>query len=127
MARERWGSPQRVDDCYPTEAAAAVGDLRARGVPVVTTTNPLILDEFAPEDAYLVTRGPDGVPVATRFADMPQIRARLAVYGGLGAVWVSYADGEDEAPLLRGEPRPDSGTWGVRRRAPEPAPTAKPT
>lgn len=72
---------------------------------VVATHSPLVINEMKPEEVTVLTRTPEDGTRATLIKDTPGFEERAKVYA-LGELWVSYADGVEEAPLLKGEPRP---------------------
>ncbi|MCC6995231.1 MAG: ATP-binding protein [Deltaproteobacteria bacterium] len=74
---------------------------------VLATHSPLVVNELQPDEVSLVTRRSleEGTRV-TPIRDTPNFAKRHSVYS-LGELWLSYADGIDESPLL--EARPDVG------------------
>jgi len=70
---------------------------------LIATHNPLVLNELLAEEVTVLTRDAAGTH-ATRIKDTPNFEERSQVYA-LGELWLSYANGADEAPLLRGEAR----------------------
>ena len=72
---------------------------------LLATHSPLVVNELEPNEVSVVTRPSNevGTQVVT-LKDTPNFYERSSVYS-LGELWVSYADGETEAPLLKGEPR----------------------
>jgi predicted ATPase len=71
---------------------------------VLATHSPLVINELEPHEVSVVTRGADGTK-AVLMKDTPNFAERSKAYS-LGELWVSYANGEDEKPLLEGGPRP---------------------
>lgn len=72
---------------------------------ILATHNPLVINELEPNEVTVVTRTKDHGTKATLMKDTPNFDERSKVYA-LGELWLSYANGEDEAPLLQGGPRP---------------------
>jgi energy-coupling factor transporter ATP-binding protein EcfA2 len=67
---------------------------------ILATHSPLVINELEPHEVSVVTRGANGT-TATVMKDTPDFAERSKVYS-LGELWVSYANGDDEAPLLAG-------------------------
>jgi predicted ATPase len=70
---------------------------------VIATHSPLVINELKPNEVTVVTRDESGThckPIGETpgFADPSKIYA-------LGELWLSYANGKDEAPLLKGVAR----------------------
>jgi hypothetical protein len=63
----------------------------------------LVVNELRPEEVTVVTRDETGTH-ASLIRDTPEFEERSKVYA-LGELWVSYANGVDEAPLLKGGAR----------------------
>jgi len=72
---------------------------------IIATHSPLVVNELQPEEVTVVTRSREHGSKATLMKDTPNFEERSKVYA-LGELWLSYANGEDEAPLLEGGPRP---------------------
>ncbi len=104
---------------HPSRIADVVAVLRSiteRGIQVLMATHsPLVVNELRPDEVTVVTRkppqgteSPQGTTL-TPISDTPHFEDRSKVYA-LGELWLSYADGELEAPLLdglhAGEPEP---------------------
>ena len=53
----------------------------------------------------MTLKGLEAGTKATRIKDTPGFEERAKVYA-LGELWLNYANGEDEGPLLQGDPRP---------------------
>lgn len=68
---------------------------------LIATHSPLVVNELQPDEVSIVTRKPDTGTKVTRLKDTPDFEARSKVYA-LGELWIAYANGEDEAPLLEG-------------------------
>jgi predicted ATPase len=76
---------------------------------VLATHSPLVINELEGEEVTLLTRTIEKGTTATRLVDTPNFAERKKVFA-LGELWVSYADGEQEAPLFKEpEPVPESG------------------
>lgn len=67
---------------------------------VLATHSPLVVNELAPDEVSVVTRDPITGTRVTRLKDTPNFEQRASVYA-LGELWLAYANGTDEAPLLR--------------------------
>ncbi len=67
---------------------------------VLATHSPLLINELAPDEVSVVTRDPVTGTKVTRLKDTPNFEQRASVYA-LGELWLAYANGTDEAPLLR--------------------------
>ena len=89
---------------HPARIAEVMTALRAlseSGTQVLLATHsPLVVNELRPDEVSVVTRDDAGTRV-TLIKDTPNFAERSKVYA-LGELWVSYANGEDEAPLLNG-------------------------
>ncbi len=72
---------------------------------LIATHSPLVINEMKPEEVSVVTRPPEKGTQVTRIDKSPDFEDRAKVYA-LGELWLSYADGEYESPLLEGGPRP---------------------
>ncbi|MGV3620942.1 MAG: AAA family ATPase [Archangium sp.] len=66
---------------------------------VMATHSPLVINELRPAEVTLVTRTPEHGTTFTPIAETPNFNERSSVYA-LGELWLSYADGKTEAPLL---------------------------
>jgi predicted ATPase len=67
---------------------------------VIATHSPLVINEMKPEEVTVVTRDERGTNCVSIKAT-PGFVDRSKVYA-LGELWLSYANGKDEAPLLKG-------------------------
>jgi predicted ATPase len=72
---------------------------------LIATHSPLVVNELEPNEVTVVTRSREHGTAATLMKDTPNFEERSKVYA-LGELWLSYANGDDEGPLLRGGPRP---------------------
>ncbi|WP_437720593.1 AAA family ATPase [Sorangium sp. So ce861] len=91
---------------HPARIAEVVRILRAiveeSGTQVLMATHsPLVVNELKPDEVSVVTRTPEEGTRVKRIKDTPDFEARSQVYA-LGELWIAYANGEDEAPLLEG-------------------------
>jgi ABC-type cobalamin/Fe3+-siderophores transport system ATPase subunit len=71
---------------------------------ILATHSPLVLNELEPNEVTVLTRDEHGTH-ATPMRNTGRFEERSKVYA-LGELWVSYANGEDEAPLIQGTARP---------------------
>jgi len=93
---------------HPARIAEVVGVLRAisrKTQVILATHSPLVVNELAPDEVTVVTRNREHGTRATVIKDVPRFEERSKVYA-LGELWLSYADGKEEGPLLEGGPRP---------------------
>lgn len=89
---------------HPARIADVVRTLRKiseRCQVLLATHSPLVINELQPEEVTVVTRHPQSGTVTTPLKDTANFEERSRVYA-LGELWLSYANGEDEAPLLKG-------------------------
>jgi len=70
---------------------------------LMATHSPLVINELLPEEVSVVTRTPAKGTQVRRIHETPDFEARAKVYA-LGELWLAYANGTDEAPLLEGGP-----------------------
>ncbi len=68
---------------------------------ILATHSPLVVNELRPEEVSVVTRHEQTGTKVTRIHETPDFAERSKVYA-LGELWIAYANGEDEAPLLTG-------------------------
>jgi energy-coupling factor transporter ATP-binding protein EcfA2 len=68
---------------------------------LLATHSPLVINEMQGDEVTLVTRDPEAGTQVERLSNTPNFAERSKVYA-LGELWLSYANGVDEAPLLRG-------------------------
>jgi len=73
---------------------------------VMATHSPLVVNELEPDEVSVITRTPEGGTVARPIAQTPNFERRSEVYA-LGELWLSYANGDDEAPLFENPTAPD--------------------
>ncbi|MCK6685843.1 MAG: ATP-binding protein [Thermoanaerobaculia bacterium] len=91
---------------HPARIADVVRMLRVisesrRSQVLVSTHSPLVVNELHPNEVTVVTRDPKKGTQLRLLGDTPDFKARSKVYA-LGELWLSYADGIGEAPLLTG-------------------------
>jgi len=72
---------------------------------LIATHSPLVVNELLPEEVSVVTRDNERGTIVTPIASTPNFEQRSKAYA-LGELWLSYANGDDEGPLLSGGPRP---------------------
>jgi energy-coupling factor transporter ATP-binding protein EcfA2 len=93
---------------HPARIAEVMRVLRAiskKTQVILATHSPLVINEMRPEEVTVVTRSPEHGTRATPMKDTANFEERSKVYA-LGELWLSYANGDDEAPLIQGGPRP---------------------
>lgn len=90
---------------HPARIRSVVSTLRRiaerHGTQVlIATHSPLVVNEMKPEEVSIVTRPSlDAGTQVTPIRETPNFERRASVYA-LGELWLSYADGTTEAPLL---------------------------
>lgn len=72
---------------------------------LIATHSPLVINELAPEEVTVITRTAEDGTKAKVIKETPHFEERSKVYA-LGELWLSYANGKDEGPLLLGGSRP---------------------
>lgn len=97
---ERGLHPARIADVM-----RALRILSEKTQVLLATHSPLVVNELQPEEVTVVTRAGEQGMKAARILGTPGFEDRARVYA-LGELWLSYANGADEAPLLGGGPRP---------------------
>lgn len=68
---------------------------------ILTTHSPLVINELKGDEVHVITRDTEKGTQARLLKDTPNFDDRSKVYA-LGELWLSYADGATEAPLLQG-------------------------
>jgi predicted ATPase len=68
---------------------------------LLATHSPLVINEMQPEEVSVVTRKPDEGKRVTPMKKTANFEKRSSVYA-LGELWLSFADGVEEAPLIEG-------------------------
>lgn len=89
---------------HPARIAEVVRILRGLSKTIqviVATHSPLVINEFDASEVTVVTRDPKNGTQFTPVAQTPNFEQRQKVYA-LGELWLNYANGTDEAPLLKG-------------------------
>ncbi|KYF59543.1 hypothetical protein BE08_43635 [Sorangium cellulosum] len=71
---------------------------------LIATHSPLVVNELSGSEVTVVVRDEEQGSKGTLLEDTPGFEKRSKVYA-LGELWVSYANGTDEAPLLHGQVR----------------------
>lgn len=92
---------------HPSRIAEVMGLLRemSKSMQVlIATHSPLVINELSGDEVTVIVRDEEHGTRGTLLSDTPNFEKRSKVYA-LGELWVSYANGTDEAPLLRGEAR----------------------
>lgn len=69
---------------------------------LIATHSPLVVNELKPNEVSVVTRTQEKGTIVTPIKDTPNFEERSKVYA-LGELWLSYADGDTERPLLDGK------------------------
>jgi predicted ATPase len=70
---------------------------------ILATHSPLVINELSGDEVHVITRDATEGTRARLLKDTPHFDERSKVYA-LGELWLSYADGATEAPLLQGTP-----------------------
>lgn len=101
---------------HPARIAEVVRILRAiveeSGTQVVMATHsPLVVNELRPEEVSVVRRRTKEGTQVKRIQDTPDFEERFKIYA-LGELWIAYANGDDEAPLLEGTESTRVGEFG---------------
>ena len=85
------------------EVMRILREISSQGTQIlIATHSPLVVNELKPEEISVVTRNPETGTKVTPLKDTPNFAERSKVYAP-GELWLSYADGMEEAPLLGGE------------------------
>jgi predicted ATPase len=80
--------------------------VRETGTQVVMATHsPLVINELQPEEVSVVTRTEQAGTKVTPIVETHNFAKRSSIYA-LGELWLSYANGVDEEPLLHGREAP---------------------
>ncbi len=66
---------------------------------LIATHSPLVVNELSGDEVSVVTRDPDRGTQVRRLSSTPNFEERSKVYA-TGELWLSYANGSDEGPLL---------------------------
>ena len=91
---------------HPARIAEVVRILRSlteeQGTQVIMATHsPLVVNDLKADEVSVVTRDNDAGTRVKRICETPDFEERAKVYS-LGELWIAYANGVDEAPLLQG-------------------------
>lgn len=90
--------PSRIAEVVQT-IKHVVASSEGRVQVVMATHSPLVVNELAPEEVTLVTRHVTSGTNVTPMRETKNFAERSKVYA-LGELWLSYADGRDEAELV---------------------------
>lgn len=97
---------------HPSRIADVVKVLRSvsqRMQVIVATHSPLVINEFEPDEVTILTRDEQRGTQATRMDRTSHFQQRRQVYA-LGELWLSFADGVDEAALVHdSDPKSSAG------------------
>jgi predicted ATPase len=93
--------PSRIRDVVRMLRAIAEDPQRPVQV-IIATHSPLVINELRPDEVTVVTREPTAGTKLTPMKETPHFEARSKIYA-LGELWLAYADGKLEEPLLNGE------------------------
>ena len=83
------------------EVVRLLRDLSRTTQVLIATHSPLVINELQGDEVTVVTRDPVRGTQVKALSATPNFAERSRVYA-LGELWVSYANGTDEAPLLNG-------------------------
>jgi predicted ATPase len=86
--------PARIRD-----VVRVLREISKRTQVLIATHSPLVINELEPEEVTVTTRHPEEGTRATPLKETPSFEERAKVYA-LGELWLAYANGDDEAPLL---------------------------
>ena len=90
---------------HPSRIAEVVKVLRevsSRMQVILATHSPLVINELQPEEVTILTRDAKAGTQAKRMDRTTHFQPRQQVYA-LGELWLSFADGVDEAALVQGD------------------------
>lgn len=93
---------------HPTRIVEVMEMLRklsTRTQVLIATHSPLVVNQLEPHEVTVVTRHAQSGTKGILMRDTVNFQQRSKVYG-LGEMWLSYANGTDESPLIHGGPRP---------------------
>lgn len=101
--------PSRIDDVIRVLRNLT----ETKGLQVIMSTHsPLVINQLKPEEVSIVTRvDAETGTVVTPMTKTPNFEARSKVLN-LGELWLSYANGKDEADLLNDPPGLSSKSEG---------------
>ena len=86
------------------EVVQVLRDLSKKTQVIMATHSPLVVNELQPDEVTVVTRDAAAGTRLRPIKDTPHFEERSKVYA-LGELWLSYANGKDEAPLFSDEGR----------------------
>lgn len=90
---------------HPSRIAEVMKVLRTlsdKGTQIIMATHsPLVVNELSPDEVTVVTRDAEKGTQLMPIAQTPNFAERSKVFA-LGELWLNYANGVDEAPLLKG-------------------------
>ena len=86
------------------EVMRVLRELSTHGQVVIATHSPLVVNELEGHEISVLTRDPEKGTQAVLLKDVPGFDDAMKVYQP-GEFWLSYCDGQQEAPLLDGRPR----------------------
>jgi predicted ATPase len=92
--------PMRIADVM-----AILREISKTSQVVIATHSPLVVNELTGDEVSVVTRDPATGTTARLLKDVPDFEDKSKIYQP-GELWLSYADGKMETPLLEGKPRP---------------------
>ena len=89
---------------HPSRIADVVAELRAvventNTQVIMATHSPLVINELKPDEVTIVTRSIEKGTQLTPMVSTVNFEKRSQIYA-LGELWLSYANGADEAPLV---------------------------
>ena len=88
-----------------TEVMATLREISKTTQVLIATHSPLVVNEMRPDEVSIVTRTAALGTKVTRLPDTQGFEKRTKLYAP-GEMWLNYANGTDESPLLNGGPRP---------------------
>ncbi|MEY4510318.1 MAG: hypothetical protein RLZZ450_2440 [Pseudomonadota bacterium] len=92
--------PARIAD-----VVRALREVSKKTQVIIATHSPLVINELEGHEVSVVTRTAEAGTQVQLLKDTPDFAERSKVYSP-GELWLSYADGKEEAALLKGGPRP---------------------
>lgn len=91
------------------EVAKVLRDVSNRTQVIIATHSPLVINELQPNEVTILTRDEKTGTRAKRMDRTTHFQQRQQVYA-LGELWLSFADGVDEAALVKdSDPKPSAG------------------
>ena len=86
------------------EVMATLREISKTSQVIIATHSPLVVNELEGDEVTVVTREVEKGTQATLLKNVPHYEDSRKVYEN-GELWLSYADGKLEQPLLTGRPR----------------------